>query len=168
MNTDDVYEVKLVEWKAKLLADVEIKIRDNSMTQYYYTKKILSIYIKEIRKNQHRFEQAILQKDNDLSHEARSKWDFAWLCKRNAHLLNKLLTHSFNSSDLNLNEDVWNILKQRIRKQEFIGIEELKRTLNREWWRIPQIEIQRRIDEMPERCKRVIATNGQFIKTELW
>ena len=137
------------------------------MTQYYYTKKILPVYIKGIRKNQHRFGQAILQEDNDPSHGTRSKWNFAWRCKRNAHLLNKLLAHPSNSPDLNPDEGVWNILKQRVRKQEFIGIEELKRTLNREWWRIPQIEIQRRIDEMPERCKRVIATNGQFIKTEL-
>ena len=69
MNIDDVYEVKLIEWEAKLFADIKIKIQDHSMTQYYYTKKILFIYIKEIRKNQHRFEQAILQKDNDSSHE---------------------------------------------------------------------------------------------------
>jgi hypothetical protein len=53
--------------------DVNIKSQDNSMTQIYYAKRLLSVYTKEIhecRVFQDRV--CILQEGNDSSHDTRS------------------------------------------------------------------------------------------------
>ncbi len=44
-------------------------------------------------------------------------------------------------------------------------IEELKEILQREWAAITQQEIQSRIAEMPERCKKLIRFSGKPIKS---
>lgn len=45
-ETADEYRQRLVEWKASLPHDVEIKPKGNSMTQIYYTERLLPIYVK--------------------------------------------------------------------------------------------------------------------------
>ena len=45
---------------------------------------------------------------------------------------------------------------------------ELKRMILDEWDKISIAEIRARIKEMPDRCKRLIATEGKAIKSDLW
>lgn len=44
-KTNNQYEKRLIEWEIKKAKNVDIKIRDNFIIQYYYTKKTLSHYI---------------------------------------------------------------------------------------------------------------------------
>ena len=170
-ESNEHFENRLTAWEVKLLVSsqmVDIKVRGNSMTQYYYTKNILPIYIEGVQYWRKRIGKIILQEDNDPFHRTRFKWNFAWRHKRKTEILKHLLIHPANSSDLNSIEGLWNILKQRIRHYKWDGEEELKALLQAEWHRISQLEIQRRIDEMPERCRRVYENGGALVKSELW
>ena len=50
----------------------------------------------------------------------------------------------------------------------FNSIDELKAILQDEWSKITQAEIQARIRDMPRRCRLLIKTRGQAIKTAMW
>jgi hypothetical protein len=72
-ETDDQYRQRVAEWEASLSHDVEIKPKSNSMTQIYYTDRLLSIYVKEIHECRLFHDRScILQEDNDSSHGTRS------------------------------------------------------------------------------------------------
>ena len=148
--------------------DVEIKIRGNHMTQHYYATKILPQYIEELKSMRTKYGNAILQEDNDPSHGTRSTWNIPWCIKRSNQLLDTLLVHPAQSPDLNPKEGIWNILKQRVRHHIWGREQELIDLMQREWWQISQQEIQKRIDEMPKRCRNLIDDGGKVIKTELW
>jgi hypothetical protein len=47
-ETENEYRQRVVEWETSLSHDVKIKLKNNSMTQGYYTKRLLLIYAKEI------------------------------------------------------------------------------------------------------------------------
>ena len=79
-----------------------------------------------------------------------------------------MLNHPPQSPDLNPTEGVWNILKQRVRRRRCSNVRELKRVILDEWDKISIDEIRARIKEMPARCKRLIATEGKAIKSDLW
>lgn len=138
------------------------------MTQYYYTKKILPHYLDELDNMRAKFGCGTLQEDGDLSHDTKSTWYYAWRVKRSRDVLRHLLTHPSQSPDLNPQEAMWNILKQRVRHYTWTSQKQLMDIMRQEWWAIPQWEIQRRFDEMPDRCKRVAKNGGKAIKTDLW
>ena len=73
-KTADQHHQRVVEWEASLPHDPEIKPKENSMTQAYYTTRLLPVYarsINEARIYHNRY--CILQEDNDPSHDTRSK-----------------------------------------------------------------------------------------------
>jgi transposase len=164
-QSDIEYQQRVVKWEASLPGPP----KGNSMTQVYYTSRLLPMYAEEI--NRHRIQEGldcIFQQDNDPSHGTRSEDN---LPKR--FLIQNWITsylHPPQSPDLNPIEAIWNILKQRVRQRFFNwhSIEALKQIVLEEWDRISMAEIRARIVEMPERCKHVIQGNGFPVKSSLW
>lgn len=160
---------RFLAWQANLPHEVEIRPKGNSMTQAYYTHKLLPMYLKwiEHEKAQKRGRNPILQEDNDPSHGTRSKINHPTIFKEKHHI--ETMTHPAQSPDLNPMEAVWNILKQRVLRREWDGtLEHLKQLLLEEWAKIEQREIQARIKDMPRRCKLLIKTGGMAIKSAEW
>ncbi len=72
-DTNDEHCQRITEWETSLSHDVEIKLKDNSMTQVYYVKRLLFIYAKEIYECRICHDRVcIFQKDNNSSHDTRS------------------------------------------------------------------------------------------------
>jgi len=86
--------------------------------------------------------------------------------KRDADL--QILVHPAQSPDLNPIEACWQIVKQRLRGGTGNTVAEFKAAIQREWDRITITEIQKRIREMPWRCKRIQELNGERIRSDLW
>ena len=135
------------------------------MTQVYYTERLLSKYItvvQQARLQEHSIPSSwILQEDNDGSHGhnkqglASGQRDVNWV---------PLLTHPPQSPDLNPMEACWNILKQRVRRRYWNNLEELKSVIQA----ITMDQVRARIAEMPHRCKMLVKTGGQTVRTEKW
>jgi hypothetical protein len=75
-----------------------MKPKGNSMTQKYYTERLLPVYIRAIQEARISCEQhAILQEDNDLTHGTKSEINVAKQLKDSnwipvlIHLLNRLI-----------------------------------------------------------------------------
>jgi hypothetical protein len=47
-ETVEAHKARVIEWEATLPHEVDIKPKGNSMTQQYYTERLLPIYIKAI------------------------------------------------------------------------------------------------------------------------
>jgi hypothetical protein len=78
------------------------------------------------------------------------------------------LKHPAQSPDLNPIEGIWNIIKQRLRQRIFHLEDEIKEALQEEWSKVTMTEVQKRISQMPARCKRLIRNSGRPIKEALW
>jgi hypothetical protein len=100
---------RVVEWETSLSHHVEIKLKNNSMTQIYYTKRLLLIYAEEIHDCRMQDRSCIFQEDNNLSHGTRSAINIVWSYKEVNWI--QTLIHSSQSPDLNSNKEVWNVLK---------------------------------------------------------
>lgn len=147
--------------------NVDIQPKGNFITQLYYTKKILPNHLQDLQEAERKTSRKhILQKDNDPSHGTRSTLNYAQLF-RERHKIQSL-HHPNQSPDLNPMEAVWNILKQRVRKEPWKTKEDLKRVIFKAWDSIELEEIQARIDEMPERCAWLVNNGGKGIKSGLW
>ncbi len=165
-ETKDEYRQRVAEWEASLPHDVKIKSKSNSMTQIYYTNRLLFVYMNEIHECRAFHDRdCLFQEDNDSSHDTRSAENVVRKCKA-VNWINTLY-HSPQSPDLNSSEGVWNILKQRVRRRRCSNVAELKRIILKEWENISLNEIRARIWEMSERCKR-IAKDGKAMKSDLW
>jgi hypothetical protein len=138
-DTEDEYRQRVAEWEAALPHDVDIKPQGNSMTQAYYTSRLLPIYMSEIHECRLLHDRSCtLQEDNDPNHGTRSAVNIVRSCKaRN-----------------------WITVSCR-------NVTELKRIILEEWDKITMDEIRARIKEMPDRCKKV-AIDGKAIKSDLW
>lgn len=100
------------------------------MTQKYYTERLLLIYIS----NSARLTLALsitryLQEDRDPSHGIR-KAGLGQVLKDQNYIVN--LKHPVQSPDLNPIEDIWNIIKQRLRCRIFYSDKEVKAALQEE------------------------------------
>lgn len=47
-ETEEMHRQRLTDWEVSLPHDVEVKSKGNSMTQIYYTERLLPIYVDEI------------------------------------------------------------------------------------------------------------------------
>jgi hypothetical protein len=168
-ESEDEFESRILEWKASIGHDKEVRPKGNSMTQKYYTERLLPLYITAINKDRWDMpcfnDIRLLQEDNDPSHGTR-KQGLAQRLKQDHGIKN--LFHPAQSPDLNPMEACWNILKQRARRRLWHTIEELKEILQDEWSKIAMQEVHTRITTMPERCKLLVETGGKPIKTALW
>jgi transposase len=169
-NSDEQYAARLFQWEEEIAAlppKKLVKPLGNSMTQEYYCENVLPVYIKaiqDLRINQGK--NITLQEDNDGSHGTRSTDNICHNLKA-SNWINTLF-HPGNSPDLGPIEGIWNILKQRLRKEAWNGIEECKLVLQRLWSEITQKEIQMRIVEMPQRAKLLQQGHTDPIKSRLW
>jgi hypothetical protein len=81
-DTDDAYRQRVAEWEASLPHDVDIKPQGNSMTQIYYSERLLPVYIKEIHGCRLIHDRScMLQEDKDSSHGTRSTVNIVRTCK---------------------------------------------------------------------------------------
>ena len=104
------------------------------MTQAYYTKRLLPYYWQEYREAQSQVGRAILQEDNDPSHGTRAnkrKAPNPAQRFKNEHRMETMI-HPARSPDLNPIEAIWGILAQRVRKNSYTSLEELKATVEKE------------------------------------
>ncbi len=82
----------------------------------------------------------IFQEDNDGSHGTRSSENVAaW--KKCVYDLDFIDNWPPNSPDLNPIENVWRILKSRVKLHKSMTYQQLRRAIEREWWAITDEEI---------------------------
>ena len=151
------------------------------MTQKYYTERLLPTYVtavQQVRLNDHSSPSGtsnwMLQEDGDPSHG--HKVQGLATTYREAHWV-PLLNHPPpppppppppSSPDLNPQEGCWNILKQRVRRRGYNSLEELKLAIQTEWSAITMEEVRTRIAELPYRCRMLVETGGQAIRSARW
>lgn len=87
--------------------------------------------------------------------------------KRDANWI-PTLVHPAQSPDLNASEGIWNMLKQRVRKRTWSTHAEGEAVIQAEWAAIDQSEVQKRINEMSERCRKLATGDGGPIRSNLW
>jgi hypothetical protein len=166
-QTDEQYTQEVRDWEARQPHPVQIKPRGNSMTQKFYTENVLPHHIEHIhwleREHAHQF---YFQENNDPSHGTRSKNNVALQAKRAAGLV--IIIHPAQSPDLNPIESIWQIIKGRLRGGNWRTVAEFKAAIQAEWERVTQEQIQKRIDEMPWRCARLVELKGARIRSTLW
>jgi hypothetical protein len=166
-QTKETYQQRIIDWEASLSHDPKIKPKRNSMTQAYYTERLLPVYanlINEDRVLRDRY--CLLEEDNDNSHETRSKDNIVVRFKAVNWI--STLSHPPQSTDLNPSEAVWNILKQRIKRRQWRTLAELKQMMLNEWDKITMNQIRNRIADMPRRCKILTENDGEAIKGGKW
>lgn len=165
-ESNEQYQARIEEWEASLPHEVIVKPKGNSITQKYYTERLLPVYSEAI--NRYRIWRDgswILQEDNDPSHGHRK----VGLAQhfREANWIETII-HPPQSPDLNPIEAIWSIIKQRVRKRVWNTTEELKEALQEEWANITMEEIRSRIAEMPWRCKQLIEHGGKPLHHNGW
>lgn len=165
-QTEEIYRQRIAEWKASLPHDVEIKSKGNSMTQVYYTERLLPMYVDELQQCRMHDRYCLLQEDNDPSHGTRSTDNIV----RSFKAVNwiETLIHPPQSPDLNPSEGVWNILKLRFIRRSCKSLSELKSIILEEWDAITMDEIRARISEMPRRCEAMRNKGGKRHRSKLW
>jgi hypothetical protein len=137
------------------------------MTMKYYAQHILPRHIKAVKAMEERSgRRCWLQEDNDGSHGTRSLKNVARDLKDASGI--QSLIHPAQSPDLNPIEGIWLIIKQRLRGGNWQTVAEFKEAIMREWRRITQAQIRRRISEMPKRCRILCNNEGVRIKSDLW
>lgn len=100
----------------------------------------------------------ILMEDNASIHTA--KYTRAW----HAYYGFNKMEWPANSPDLNPIENVWRILKYRVGRRFPQTVDELRQYVTEEWDKLSPQDYLKYIEEMPERCKAVIAAKGGHTK----
>ena len=163
------FHQRVLEWEANKPHEIHAKPQGNAMTQQYYSKRLLPIYVNAIQQRRLREstapEEILLMEDGDSSHGLRRS-GVAQRFKDENWILN--LPHPPQSPDLNPSEAGWNIIKQRALKRVFRTLDELKEILQEEWANVSIEDCRKRISEMPERCKTLVRTGGARIKSNVW
>jgi hypothetical protein len=127
-QTNESYAQEVAEWEASQPAEDKTKPKGNSMNLVFYTENILPFHINHIRHLEKKLGHEIyFQEDNDPSHGTRSKNNVAYQAKKASHLA--LLIHPAQSPDLNPQEGIWNLIKQRLRGGPGIQLPNSKQTL---------------------------------------
>ena len=112
------------------------------MTKELYVNKMLLIVKKYRDDAEARGKSFIFQEDNDGGHGTRSEENSTRLYKDQINL-DFIDDWSAFSPDLSPIENVWRILKQRVRQHHCRTKEELKRAIEVEWKALTQKEINR-------------------------
>lgn len=96
----------------------------------------------------------IFQQDNAKPHTARIT--SAWLRRHRT----RVLDWPACSPDLSPIENVWRIMKRKIRQRRPRTVEQLKTYIQQEWDRIPVAVVERLVSSMPRRLQSVIKRRG--------
>ena len=99
----------------------------------------------------------ILQDDNDPKHRAKiiTKW-------KNENNI-KYIDWPSNSPDLNPIENIWSLLKNKVKKITAKNINELKENINKCWNELEEEHIINTINSMSKRIKNVLDNDGKCI-----
>ena len=138
-------------------------IVNGTMNNFAYGQTLL-FYEEDMRKIQEKYgKKLILEQDGATAHT----------CKINKHLLDKLFSKDGwiqnppNSPDLAYPiEDLWGIIKPRIKRRNPSSIEEMKKFLLKEWNSIPQNLVKNLCKNYLERIKKVYELKGQRLEPE--
>lgn len=172
-ESETEYQDRLRQWKTAVTPrapQINAKPVGNSMTQAYYTERLLPVYISAIQRLEILYpgQQFYLQEDGDPSHGLK-KYGPAQRVRDAANV--RTHQHPPYSPDMNPIEAAWSILKQRlrqIRRLQHMDINKLKSTVQRVWSDITIEQIQERISDLPERCRILCANGGNRIKGSKW
>ena len=142
-----------------------------NMTQELYIEKILPIVKRYRDEREAKGRAFIFQEDNDGGHGTRSEENSARLYKDQINL-DYIEDWPVFSPDLSPIENVWRILKQRVRQHCPRTKEELKRAIEVEWAALTQKEINRvvwgtekgRKWTMHDRMQAVIDNEGRMTR----
>ena len=149
-----------------------VKLKGNAMTQKYYTERLLPRYVTALQQARLNGPSSpsgtpdwILQEDGDPSHGHRKEGLAS--AARAANWV-PILEHPPQSPDLNPQEGCWNVLKQRVQRRGYNNLKEFKQVIQEEWSAITMEQVRARIAEMPNRCKMLVKTGGQAIRSGKW
>ena len=132
----DIVEKKFKNGKVKQ----QPKVFGGSLTQERYVNEVLPIVRERKQFLSRKGESMIFQEDNDNSHGTRSYENRARYAKIEMDL-DFIEDWSANSPDLNPIENVWRILKSRIKLHHSQSAEDVRHAIEREWELIEQWEI---------------------------
>ena len=96
----------------------------------------------------------LFQQDNARPHYAQVTT--VWLCGHRVHVLDR----PAYSLDLSPIENVWHIMKRRIRQWRPRTVEQLKSCRHQEWAKIPLAKLQQLISSVSKRLQSVIKRKG--------
>ena len=138
-------------------------IVNGTMNNFAYGQTLL-FYEEDMKKISQKYgKKLILEQDGPTAHT----------CKINKHLLEKLFTKDGwiqnppNSSDLAYPiEDLWGIIKPRIKRRNPASIIEMTKILIEEWNSIPQNLVKNLCKGYLERVKKVYELKGQRLEPE--
>ena len=102
--------------------------------------------------------------EQDRAPAHRAKKTFDWIKSQNVDLIEDWPP---NSPDLTCIEQVWSLLEQRIRKYQIKNLEDLYSALVKEWYLIPQNQLDKLISSTPDRFNLCINENGKAIGNKL-
>ncbi len=111
-------------------------------------------YIKGLEQHMLPFRWRLFQKNNAKSHTAAITT--AWLHSRRVRVLNWPAC----SPDLSPIENIWHIIKQKIRQRRPQTLQQLKTYIRQEWDQIPTPKLQKLITSMPRRLQSVLKRRG--------
>lgn len=158
-------------FKSKLIFYGLDENESRNMTQELYVKKILPV-VKEYRDQAVAKGQGfIFQEDNDSGHGTRSEENRVKLYKDQIDL-DYIDDWPAFSPDLSPIENIWRILKQRVRQHCPRTKEDLKRAIEVEWEALTQKEINRVVQStekgrkwtMHDRLEAVLQNEGRMTK----
>ena len=98
-----------------------------------------------------------LQQDNDSKHTSHIAKEFL------DNNVPEVMDWPSNSSDLNLIENLWAIVKRNVELRRPKNLSELEHFLGEEWGNIPNSLLINLVNSMLQRCKEVIEKNGERI-----
>jgi hypothetical protein len=136
------------------------KKKGGNMTQRQYLEWIFKRHIEPIwRQHVADGRPFILMEDNDGCHGTKTDDN---IVAQHKQLLKGFLWYANppQSPDLNIIENLWRIIKQRIKQRKPTTVEELKQFITEEWDRITQEEINELVDSMPNRVKECVKRRG--------
>ncbi len=111
-------------------------------------------YIKVLEQHMLPSRQRVFQQDNAKPHTAAITT--AWLHSRRVRVLNWPLC----SPDLSPIENIWRIIKRKIRQRRPWTLQQLETYIRQEWDQIPTPQLQKLITSMPRRLQNVLKRRG--------
>jgi transposase len=126
---------------------------DGNMNTNRYIELLREDFIPRVGRNS--VEMTLFQQDNASCHISKAAKSFF----ENRGI--QLLGWPANSPDLNPIENVWSILKERVRKRCPQSKENLRQVAIEEWDSIPQKVIKKTVESFKKRCAQIISRRGE-------